>query len=262
MYMYIVESHSAFYLTVGRFFILLHHMASGMSWVYLTDMSNKHYSFQFPNATFRQTTISDFKHAIEQKTGVESQRLLYGNKELQTKSHGIEMTFGDYGITGGSTIIIVIRLSGGGGSNFVPLSFTDITSGDKFKPRDFHPSAPDWRNVEEGLNFEGTCKKITCDAYNKSVLVPKGFYNATSGQCMVNYELTQLKCPMCATKLNKRNVTGVGIYKCKLEVKAKMEDQDEIRYKIQSMDKFKLAHSLNEDDKIDYEYIILTVKRL
>ena len=241
----------------------MHHMASGVSYVYLTGMSGRTYSLLFPNATFKQTKISDFKYAIEQKTGVEveSQRLLYGSRELETKLEGIEMTFEDYKINKGSSIIIVVRLTGGC-SSFVPLSFTDISSGDKFKPRDFHPSAPDWRHVGKGLNFEGTCKKITCEAYNESVLVPKGFYNATGGQCIVNCELTQLKCPMCATKLNKRNVTGVGIYKCKLEVKAKIEDQDEIRYKIQSRDKFKLAHSLNENDNIDYEYIILTVKRL
>ena len=232
--------------------------------LHVYGFNGKTWTLFFPAETFKQTTISEFKYQLELKMGIKTENpcFMYASKQLETRRNDIEMTFKDYNISEGSTIIQVLRLSGGGGSNFVPLSFTDITSGDKFKPIEFVDSAPLWRRVEEGLNFEGICKKFSCKAYNKAVMVRKGFYDTTSGQCMLNYEICQWECPMCGTKLDKENVTGVGIYRCKLEVKAKRERQDEIRYEMESTDKFRFAHSLDGKDKIDYEYIILIVKRL
>ena len=238
-------------------------MATGIATVHIIGLEGKTISINLPAATFSRTTISELKYQVELKMGVkiEIQRLVYGNKQLESQRDGLVCTFGDYSICNSSTIVLVIRLPGGGGT-FIPLSFTDITSEDKFKPIDFDYTAPQWRMVGEGLNFEGTCKNETCKAKKKAVMVTKGFYDDANGQCFVNYEINQLKCPMCDTKLDKSNVSGVGIYRCKLEVKAKREHQEEISFNMESTDKFRFAQSLCEDDKINYEYIILLVKPL
>ena len=44
---------------------------------------------------------------------VESQRLVYMGKDLQTKKNFRDMTFSDYNIRGGSNIVLVVRLNGG-----------------------------------------------------------------------------------------------------------------------------------------------------
>ena len=43
---------------------------------------------------------------------VESQRLLYGAKELEDTRNGVVMTFQDYGIEGDANIVLMTRLSG------------------------------------------------------------------------------------------------------------------------------------------------------
>ena len=133
---------------------------------------------------------------------------------------------------------------------------------DRFKPVDFDYTAPDWRRVRKGLNFRGTCKNMACVANNDIVIVPKGFYDDTNGRCFVNYEVEQLECPMCDTKLDKTNVRDVGIYKCKLEVKTTVEGQNEIRYEVESIDKYRLAESFCVDYNIKNQAIVLIVKRL
>ena len=237
-------------------------MAYGIATLYIIGFSdNKVRSIDFPSATFHQTKMPELRDKVRLTTGIdnEHQRLLFNGKELDFKS---DRTFRCYGIKQGATIMLIIRLPGGGGGGFIPLRFADITSEDKFKPIEFSNSAPQWRHVFDGLNFEGTCRTRACVANKKSVMVRKGFYESTGGMCMLNYEITQLECPMCENKLDKGNINGVGIYKCKLEVKAKRKRQDEIRFEMESTDKFRFAQSLDEDDKIDYEYIILKVQRL
>ena len=264
--LYIGSVYSQFFIRIyfsydsnfcyNRFLQLLFQMASGMATLYIMSLEGKAYSIYFPIATFHQTKISELRDKIRLTIGygIEFHGLLFRSKRLQS-----DRTFGSYGITDNDTIKLVEMIVGG---DFIPLRFTDITSEDNFKPIEFSHSAPDWRYVDAGLNFEGTCKTRACVANKKAVLVPKGFYESTGGMCMLNYEITQLECPMCENKLDKGNISGVGIYKCKLEVKAKREHQDEIRFEMESTDKFRFAQSLDEDDKIGYEYITLKVQRL
>ena len=44
---------------------------------------------------------------------IEHQRLLYADKQLEDICAGNTMTFQDYGIKGGSTIVLVTRIHGG-----------------------------------------------------------------------------------------------------------------------------------------------------
>lgn len=240
-------------------------MASVMENIYVVGFEGKSLTIPLTPSEFINLKISELKSIIQAKTGVgvKNQRFLYADKQLESVSSGRIMRLGDYGIKGEAIIVLVpILLGGGGGPCFIPLKFADITSEDKFNPIEFSSSAPEWRKVNSGLNFEGTCKQVGCAAMNRTVIVNKRFYESTGGQCMLNFEISKLECPMCNVKLNKKEVLGVGIYKCKLTVKCKPEDKDEISYDIMSVDKYQYAGCIGKKDKIKYEYIMLLVKKL
>ena len=238
-------------------------MASRRSNIFLVGINGKTHALSYNAENFSQIKISQLHDEVERRTGIakDSQCLLYSSKEIQCQSEGIEMTFGDYGISVNSTIVSVVRLAGGGG-DLSPLKFADITSEDKFEPINSSPTAPEWRRVSKGINFLGKCKFKDCKASNQFVYVQKGFYKETGGTCYLHFHLTELECPMCKFKLKKQNIHGIGIYLCQLELKYKQVDVDEVCYTIKSEDKFQLAHCINEDDKLEYEYIVLKVKPL
>ena len=81
--------------------------------------------------------------------------MIFGSKDLETLENGREMTFGDYGLSDGSSIMVV-RLPGGGGPGFIPLRFADVSSEDSFKDIKLTSDGPDWLTLASGINFEGT----------------------------------------------------------------------------------------------------------
>ena len=81
-----------------------------------------------------------------------------------------------------------------------------------FKDIKLTSDGPDWLTLASGINFEGTCRNIFCQAENRTVVIQRGFYDSTTGICMLNYEITQLECPMCKQTLDKNGVNGVGVY--------------------------------------------------
>ena len=233
-----------------------------MSNIFLVGINGKTHKLYFHAENTSQIKISQLRDEVERRTGIakDSQLLFYCSKQLQCQRDGFEMTFGHYRISDGSVIVSVEKLPGGG--NLSPLKFADITSEDKFEPINSSPTAPEWRRVSKGINFLGKCKFKDCKASNQFVYVQKGFYKETGGTCYLHFHLTQLECPMCKFKLEKQDIHGIGIYLCQLELKYKQVDVDEVCYTIKSEDKFQLAHCINEDDKLEYEYIVLKVKPL
>ena len=236
-------------------------MATGMSTIFIQWLEGKTKTCYFPTGTFNKTTISELKLAIQNRTGFEPdmQRLIFGSKQLETIKNGREMTFRDYDISDGSSIILVVRLPGGGG--FIPLQFADVSSEDSFKDIKLTSDGPDRLTVAPGINFLGICRNRFCQAGNKNVYIQRGFYDSTGGTCMLNYEITQLKCPMCKQTLDKKDINGVGVYKAKLEVKSKTREDIEVVVNIEAKDKFLYAGCMDDNDKVDYEYILLKVKR-
>ena len=179
---------------------------------------------------------------------------------MQESVLGVDLTFADYQVRQDATIMLATKLPGGIG-NFMSLNFADLTSVDKFLPIGFATTAPNWRQVDEGLNFEATCCNVACVANNKGVYVRRGFYESSGGVCRLSLEINQLFCPICSEKLGTDNIHGVGIYRCRLQVQAKIIGKQEIRFTVESRDTFKLAHSFS-DDKLNYEYIVLVVTRI
>ena len=238
-------------------------MATGMSNIFIVGLEGKTRVCNFPTETFNETTISELKLAVQIKTGFEpdEQRLIFVSKELKTIMNGREMTFRDYGLSDRSTILLVVRLTGGGGPGFIPLRFADVSSEASFKDIKLTSDGPDWLTLAPGINFEGTCRNIFCQAENRTVVIQRGFYDSTGGTCMLNYEITQLECPMCKHRLNKKDINGVGVYEAKLEVKSKASEGREVVVNIEAKDKFLYAGCMDDNDKVDYDYIILIVKR-
>ena len=238
-------------------------MATGMSTIFIEGLEGRTNTCQFPTETFNETTISELQQAVQDKTGLglDQQRLIYGTKVLETILEDKQTTFLDYKISDGSNIILFIRLTGGAGSGFLPLRFADVSSGDSFKKMNLTTIGPKWLNIAPGINFQGICKNEFCQAENKIVSIQRGFYFSTGGTCMLNYEIAQLECPMCKQTLDKNEVNGVGVFKAKLQVKSKTRGNSEVVVNIWAKDKFLRASCMDDRDKVDYEYIILTVKR-
>ena len=238
-------------------------MATGMSRIFIQGLEGKTYSLYFPMETLNETTISELKRAVQDRTRVDPdlQSLIYQRQELRTIRDGRKMTFGDYNLRNFDSIVLVVRLPGGGGPSFLRLRFADVSSEDNFKKVDLTTEGPEWLTVTPGINFEGTCKNRFCKAKNQIVIIQKGFYDSTGGTCMLNSEITQLECPMCKQALDKNEVNGVGVYEAKLEVKSKIEGSSVKVVKIEARDKFLYAGCMDDSDKVTYEYIILIVKR-
>ena len=239
-------------------------MATGMSNIFIVGLEGKTITCSFPTGTINKTTISELKLVVRNKTGTEldKQRLIFGDLELETIKNGREMTFGDYNISNGSSITNIVRLTGGGGSGFLPLRFADVSSEDSFKEVKLSKTGgPVWLTLSHGINFQGTCRNRFCQAENEIVVIQRGFYDSTGGTCMLNCEITQLECPICKQTLDKDEVNGVGVYKAKLEVKSKTRGSKEVIVNIEARDKFLYAGCMDDNDKVDYEYIILIVKR-
>ena len=238
-------------------------MATGLSNIFIQWLEGKTITCYFPTGTFNETTISELKLAIQNRTGFEpdKQRLIFVSKELETIMNGREMTFRDYGLSDKSYIMLVVRLTGGGGPGFTPLRFADVSSEASFKDIELTYGGPDWLTVAPGINFKGTCRGRFCQAGNRTVMIQRGFYDSTGGTCMLNYEITLLECPMCKQRLDKKDINGVGVYNAKLEVKSKAREDIEVVVNIEAKDKFLYAGCMDDNDKVDYEDILLIVKR-
>ena len=313
-------------------------MATATSNIRILGIGGEIQTYHFPNDTFSNTTISQLKHEVQNKTGVSiDNRLIFGRQELYTVRNEREMTFGDYKILDRGTIrldwylvdlkmrIKVVSLRGDnltvevepgltvlevkemiefltkidpdeirlmflgrqleddktlwdyniveestlqmvqrlrGGGDIAAITFTDVTAADKFEVRRFG-KGPKRKTLGRGLNFRGTCRNVSCGAYNKTVYVRKGFYPATNGFCNVGRRITEMNCPICDKCLGKRDICGISIYKCSLRIEGKVVNGESFDYTVESTgDCFKRALSMNDDDYRDYDYLELTVRPL
>ncbi|GBB96305.1 hypothetical protein RclHR1_02720020 [Rhizophagus clarus] len=131
------------------------------------------------------STVLELKRKCKEKMKVEIEqhRLIFAGKQLEDYQ-----TLGFYKIGNGSTIHLVVRLSGGGGFNFAP--FQDLS-----KPtlaKSWNTDAPSWRNAVNGLNIEGYCKNYSCKASGRRVIVQWGYNDFDFFQ-----DEHKSRCPLC-----------------------------------------------------------------
>ena len=229
----------------------------------IDNAQNRTYTCQFPSETFHETTISELQLQLKKIMGVaiRNQRLVFDYEQLKAEGNGREMTFGDYDLRDGDDVSFCLPLMGGGGSGFLPLRFADLSSEDNFREVKLINDGLGRLTIARGINFQGTCRNRFCQAKNEIVSIQRGFYDSTGGTCMLNYEITQLECPMCKQTLDKDEINGVGVYKAKLQVKSKEEGSIEAVVNIEARDKFLYAGCMDDRDKVEYEYVILKVTR-
>ena len=193
---------------------------------------------------------------------IRNQRLVFDHEQLKAEGNGRGMTFGDYDLRDGDDISFCLPLMGGGRSGFLPLRFADLSSEDNFREVKLTPSDGLGRlTIARGINFQGSCRNRFCKAENEIVIIQRGFYDSTGGTCMLNYEITQLECPMCKQTLDNDEIHGVGVYKAKLQVKSKVRGSNEAVVNIEARDKYLYAGCMDHRDKVDYEYVILIITR-
>ena len=217
----------------------------------------------FLKEDFPQTTVYSLKFQVEFKTKVnmKEQLLTFEGRKLDEMKDCSVMSFEDYGILPGATVVMNNRLIGG---EFEPIDFVNINKKKKLKKTKLVVVGDIWRKVKPGLCFTGVCLNTSCKAKNDIVVVNRGFLEERKGICVVNIVMHQLNCPMCDKEIDTSILQGIGLYKCKATVEAMRKTESgkkKHRYEIEAKD-FVFAYSLNEKGRVKYMYIEITVKPL
>ena len=100
--------------------------------LFVTGLDGTHLVVKFLAEDFPQTTVYSLKFQVEIKTKVcmKEQFLIFEGKKLDELKGGIVMSFEDYGILPGATVVMNNRLLGG---EFEPVDFVNINKKKKFK---------------------------------------------------------------------------------------------------------------------------------
>ncbi|KAI6658027.1 hypothetical protein LOD99_15741 [Oopsacas minuta] len=238
-------------------------MVEQFSEIFFTDYEGKQRVIRFLKDEFIDTSIYSLKFQIELMTDVliQEQHLTLDGRKLDAKKGDRIMTFEDYGIMQGASIVLHQRLLGG---EIEPFDFVNINKKKKFKPMKLGRGTKTWRKVLPGICFVGICLEKGCKASGDLVVVNKEFYKDKAGCCVANVEIHRLNCPICKEQIDTKSLMGVGLYKCKAIVETMHktgEKEKKHKYEIKSED-FLYAYSVNDKGKIKYQYIEIIIKPL
>ncbi len=202
------------------------------------------------------STIEELKKDIKDKYLIdeESQLLICNSKILSNNQEIIDC------IKPYDTISLSTKLRGGVGNDdyFGFVGFSEISS-ECFKK--FSSTAPSWRVIKSGINFEGVCLNYNCKAgKNKSrvwadIKTKSGReYNRFKGSIDTEEEeldeqftnpfqihilRNRCYCPECGEKLTSSTVKWFGFYNCKFHIYGTRFD-DEKEY-------FNMDNTINSD---------------
>ena len=98
----------------------------------------------------------------------------------------------------------------------MPVTFNNL---EQKKTLTFDDTAPDWRTVKRGVNFQGTCQNKSCDAYQEKVWAPKQF-----GKFNMHKVAYTCVCPMCSKVVS--DVLNMSLYMCKCKVTGLKKGQE------------------------------------
>ena len=120
-------------------------------------------------------------------------------------------------------ILHLVKIVSGGGGPCIPINFVDVEKGliQKLK---FSNSAPEWREVEDGLNIFGICKYSKCKAFNKEVIHKVGILYKVFN---LQENITKLICPMCFKIIVPKTC---GFWKCEYQFEGDKIENGEIKH--------------------------------
>lgn len=148
-------------------------------------------------------TIEAVKANIQDKEGIppDLQRLIYAGQQFED-----DLTLADYNVKKETKIYLVLRIRGGGAMGF-GVGFNSLNTPVIQK---FAATAPDYRNVRQGLSFKSKCIHQGCPAYNQIIIVNKGL-----GHFNIALVSRTLVCPKCSNKAEKSSNCGFYLAKWK-----------------------------------------------
>ena len=150
----------------------------------------------------------------------------------------------------------------GGASNITPFNAPDMTCRECFEERSFGApgTAPSFRRLGKGINFEAYCRNMNCIALNNSVIIPLGMCASESGICNYAEVVYELPCPACKALVRPEEINDVNFYDCTVTIKCRVTNAAcTYQYDILAPSDKYLA--LKEPEKLlSYRFIKFTVK--
>ena len=134
----------------------------------------------------KSDTVECLKERIRNTYNIppDQQRLIYSGRQLEDGR-----LLAEYEIKNESILHLVLRLRGGGCGP--PPLFADVSQ-QQHTDHQFSKSAPNWRICQRGLNIEGVCKTVGCEAYGQQVIHRVGY-----GVFDLIADRFTVECPKC-----------------------------------------------------------------
>ena len=210
-------------------------------------------------ASKRNETISILKKNIEKHNG-----MMLTNQILYYNGHPIPDDFCiEELVEANRGVVINMYLDKaiiGGAQNIEKLTAPDITSEDCFENVAFSTSAPFYRTVTKGVNFEGICRNSKCLAHNDLVCVRLNMCKESNNICNYSEYMFELKCPACYTYILPEDIQNVDFLDCTVRVKYKIvEDSRPKEYEMIASPNEYLTLKQGQD-MLKYNYIKFTLK--
>jgi len=193
-----------------------------------------------------QNNIINVKEKLEEVSGIKvrQQQLLFNKQELIDRR-----LVSECGIQQGSGLHLIIRAAGGF-QFYIGFTFNKLDAMQKIPFS--HGGGPKWCTVHPGISFSSKCKTKSCDAFQQSIYVNKGFgsFNIAEISC-------DLVCPICQLPSEVPTRCGFHNAKWKFEGRLLSGEKKLIEGETTSND----YHTFKEGDNVEWRCLQVTVER-